>query len=118
MGAVSISTYNVQLMAIANYGDAKQLKNLYRNYHNLDELSENGDTVAASIYIDLKTALHCNYLTELQRVCIMKHLIEKSTLREVSEDINKSSSTIRGAINGGLKRIMKSLEEGKLYEGY
>lgn len=116
MGAVSIDTYNVQLMALADYNNQAKLKHLLRNFLNLHSLAEAGDSVAASIYVDLKTALFSTYLTELQRVCIYEHLVHKSTLSELAGDIKKSESTIRQAVNGGIKNIQKALESGKLYD--
>jgi DNA-directed RNA polymerase specialized sigma24 family protein len=117
MGAVSVQVYNVQLMAIAKYNDVKTLKKLYKNYYNLKALAQEGDTVAMSIFIDLKTALspEANVLTDNQRKCIVGHLLEKSTLRELAEDFHRNESTILEAVNSGLKRIQRSLAEGGLY---
>lgn len=116
MGAVTIETYNTQLMTLADYSDTEKLKSLFRNYFNLLGLAECGDTVAASILIDLNVSIQSDTLTQLQRVCIIGHLMHKSTLRELSTDLNKSESTIRQAISGGIKKIQKALNDGSLYE--
>lgn len=116
MGAVSIETYNIQLMALADYNNKKKLKILFKNFYNLEGLAECGDTVAASICVDLKTALRSDCITDLQRTCIQGHLIEKSTLRELSSDLKKSESTINQAVTGGIKNIQKALKEGTLYD--
>lgn len=116
MGAVSIQTYNVQLMSIANYDNRNQLKNLYHNYYQLEELAEQGDSVACSIFVDLKTALfHPSVLTDNQRESIILHLIKGMTIKQVSQDLNKSESTIHESVNGGLKRIQKALREGEIF---
>lgn len=118
MGAVSVQVYNIQLMSISHYNDVKTLKKLYKNYYNLKALAHEGDTVAMSIFVDLKTALshEAKVLTDNQRKCIIGHLLEKSTLRELAEDFQRNESTILEAVNSGLKRIQRALSEGGLYE--
>lgn len=110
-----METYNIQLMAMADYESKKSLKRLYRNMDNLHGLSKCGDMVAASIYIDLHTALYSHYLTDFQRACVKAHLIDKSTLVELASDINKSPSTIYKAVAGGLVNIQRALNGGELY---
>lgn len=111
-----METYNVQLMCLANYTSEKSLKHLYRQLNSLIGLSDCGDSVAASITIDLQSALHSEYLTDLQKTCIQGHLIEKSTLKELAEDLGKSTSTVSQAVTGGIKNVRKALNGGKLYE--
>jgi hypothetical protein len=116
LGAVSIETYNIQLMTLADYDDAGKLKTLLQNYYNIEGLANCGDSVAASIIIDLKTSVDSDALTPLQRTCITGHLIQKSTLKEMSEDLQRSESTVRQAVAGGIKNIQKALKEGTLYD--
>lgn len=114
-----LQIYNIQLMSIADYKNVKKLRGLYKKFHYLGELARTGDTVAASIYIDLKTALyHEGVLTDMQRECIIGHLIEHSTYRELEPDLMIDKSTIHYHINIGLKRLQTALESGVLYERY
>lgn len=107
-----IELYNNRLNALADYDDTSRLKKLFKNFHNLVNLSEYGHGDAMSIVLDLETSLKSNCLTDFQRQCITSHLIENSTLREVASDMNKSTSTINQAVTGGLKNIQKLLREG------
>lgn len=115
VGAVSVETYNAQLMELADYGSKKRLKQLYRNMDNLYALSECGDMVAASIYIDLKTALESDFLTLFQVECIREHLVNKAPLKELASILNKSPSTIYKAVTGGLANVQRALLGGDLY---
>lgn len=112
-----MDNYNAELMSIADYSNVLSLRNLYYKYNQLGELAYTGDTVAASIYIDLKTALHHpGVLTETQRKCIIGNLIQHSTFRELEPELLIDKSTIHYHINIGLKRLVTSLESGVLYD--
>lgn len=115
MSAVQ-DNYNIQLMAMADYSNVKKLMNLYRKYNSFKALAETGDTVAACIYIDLKTALHHpGVLTDRQRECIIGHLINHSTFRELEYDLEIDKAGIHYHINIALKRLQTILESGELY---
>jgi hypothetical protein len=115
MGAVAIETYNAQLMAIANYENAGQLKHLLRNYNNLYGLSQRGDGVAQSIYIDLKTALEANALTDLQALYIREHLIEGMSLEYLSNFYGVKRASVADSVKRGLSNLQKVLQGGNLY---
>lgn len=115
MGAVKIETYNYQLMIIADYDDEALIKKLLKNFHNLEALAQAGDSVACSIYVDLKTALNSPCLTVLQRDCVIAHLIEKEPLNQIAQDLAKDKSTIQGHVDKGIEKIKKALNSGTLY---
>lgn len=115
MGAV-YDKYNMQLMAIADYSKAKNLRNLYRKYNHFQSLAETGDSVAACIFIDLKTALyHPGVLTDRQRECIVGHLVHNTPYRELESELELAKSAIHYHVNIGLKRLSTILESGELY---
>lgn len=114
--AVRFRNYNDELMAIADYSDVRKLRFLYRRYNLLESLAEKGDAVAASIVIDLKTALfHPGVLSERQRECIIGHVINQFTYRDLEYDLGIDKSTIHYHVNIGLKRLQTVLESGALY---
>ena len=115
MGASKIETYNQPLMNLANYEDLKCLGGLLKNYDNLRLLAEKGDTVGSAIYIDLKVALEKGILTNLQKECIYRYFVYRSTLREIAEHLDKSIPTVADHIKGGVKRIQKAFISGALY---
>lgn len=109
--------YNVRLMEKYNYHNQSDIKELYRQYNNLYELGKCGDTVALSIWIDIKTAaFETNILTRKQKRYLVRHLINKETLREIGTEEELDFSTIRDHVNGAIKRIQKHLLEGKYHE--
>lgn len=111
------SNYNDELMALADYSDVKSLRLLYRRLDNLKSLAEFGDSVAASIVVDLETALfHPEVLTEKQRKCIIGHIVNHHTYRELEYDLEMNKSTIHYHVNIGLKKLQSSLESGLLYD--
>lgn len=118
MGSVRIETYNLQLMNISDYYNLKTLKKLYKNYNNLSYLAQAGDSVAASVFIDLKTALdqNLNVLTEIQRHCIVDYYVHNYTLKELAYYYDRDESTVLDNINAGIKRIQKALINGSLYK--
>lgn len=114
MGAVQVQTYNEQLMNIARYNNIKKLKQLYRNLSNLLKLAAMGDAVAASIYVDLSTALYeCNVVTINQKRYIIAHVVENLTLLEVSQIYDRDISVIHESVNAGLKRLSRYLTGGE-----
>lgn len=114
--AVYYRNYNDELMALADYSDVRKLRFLYRKYNLLESLAETGDSVAASIVIDLKTALfHPGVLSERQRDCIIGHLVNQITYRDLEHDLKIDKSTIHYHVNVGLKRLQTILESGALY---
>lgn len=116
MGAVSRNVYNFQLMALADYTNKRLLKKMIGNYHNLKELAGCGDTVAASIFVDLKSAINSDYLTKVQKDCVIAVLISKQTYSEVASDRGRKESSVVDAVNRGVANIQKALMEGKLYD--
>lgn len=114
--AVYYRNYSDELMALADYSDVRKLRFLYRKYTLLESLAESGDAVAASILIDLKTALfHPGVLSERQRDCIVGHLINQVTYRDLEHYLKIDKSTIHYHVNVGLKRLQTILESGALY---
>ena len=110
MCAMPLSADNDPLMLLVDYSDLKILKKLTANLSNLGELAKAGDRTAMSIYIDLKNAIDCTGLTELQRTCVKQHLVEKNTLKQVAEMLDRSESTVAHSVTGGLKNMRKFLE--------
>lgn len=115
MGAVKIDTYNQPLMQVAHYEDIKALKKLLKNYDNLFHLAKMGDNVAASIWVDLKTAIEEGGLTTRQHYCILCYFIDHDTLQDIADDLDISPANVLKSINGGVKRISKALLSGLLY---
>jgi len=112
-----IQHYNHELMQMADYSNVTRLRLLYRRLRQLEALAETGDMVAASIVVDLKTALfHPGVLTEQQRKCIIGHVVDHSTYRELEYDLQIDKSTIHYHVNIALKRLQTSLESGFLYD--
>lgn len=120
MGAVQIETYNFGLMNIADYSNKTQLKNLLKNFSNLLELAQCGDTVAASIYVDLKESLDPTkqILTETQHNCIIRHFIQRMTLEEISILEGNDATAVKYCIDRGILRIQAALLDGRLYEAH
>jgi DNA-directed RNA polymerase specialized sigma24 family protein len=78
--------------------------------NNLLALAEAGDSVATSIYIDLKDALNHPSLTQKQRDCLIMRYLHRYTNKEITEALNvKSDNSARKHIEGGLKKIRKIL---------
>lgn len=116
MGAV-IQSYNHELMGMANYRNHKTLRRLYRRYYQFEHLARAGDAVAASIYIDMKTALyHPGVLTDKQRECIVGLLVDNKTFRELEAELERDKATIHQHVASGIKRLQASLESGELYK--
>lgn len=117
MGAVKIDTYNHKLMNIADYSNKNHLKNLFKNYSNLEELSQCGDTVAASIFIDLREALDPanGIVTTLERTWMIMHYIDKLTMKEIASNFNRDTSAVHYRIESGIRRVQAALEGGQMY---
>lgn len=112
-----MDNYNHELMAIADYSDVRSLRLLYMKYRQIISLAEAGDSVAASIAVDLKTALfHPGVLTDQQRECIIGHVVNRYTFRELEYELQIDKSTIHYHVNIGLNRLQTSLESGALYD--
>ena len=110
MGAVKRQIFNSSLMNMANYNNIKSLQHLLGNIHNLEKLAEMGDSVSASIVIDLRGALVSDKLTEKQKQCLELKYEYKYTNKEIAEDMDlKSDNSVRKHLQGGLKRIRKVL---------
>jgi hypothetical protein len=118
VGAVQIETYNFRLMNIADYSNKVHVKNLLRNYFNLYELFQCGDSVAAAIYVDLTTVLEPkNYvMTDMQWDCVVNYFLLKKTLKDIAEMKNRDESSIKYCIERAITRIQTVLENGTLYE--
>jgi predicted DNA-binding protein YlxM (UPF0122 family) len=99
-------------MSIADYSSRAHLINLLRNLDNLKSLAQTGDSVAASIYVDLTTVLSCGVLTEIQHKSIIAHYINRDALRDIAADFERNYDTIWKNINLGLKKISHALETG------
>lgn len=115
MGAVQVEVFNQRLMNIANYDDLAQLRNLLANLHNLEALAVTGDSVAASIAVDLKAALDNGLLTCSQRRYLVLHFLDKEPYAQLARDYHLDEATIRAHILAAVKRLQQVLNDGKLY---
>lgn len=110
MGAVKRQIYNSSLMNMARYNNLNSLQHLLNNLNNLQRLAEMGDTVSASIVIDLKKALSSDKLTKKQHECLELKYLGKYTNNEIAEELNlKSDNSVRKHLQGGLKKIRREL---------
>lgn len=117
MGSVRIDVDHDNLMNLADYNSITCLKKLYRNYNNLHKLAEAGNIAAVVIWLDLKTGLQYENLTDKQQSCVYQHLVEGKTLPEIADECDVSTVTIFGNVTGGLRRIREGLRTGKCYNG-
>jgi DNA-directed RNA polymerase specialized sigma24 family protein len=117
VGSVQRETNNSALDNLSNYENLKHLRRLVKHYKQIGELAQFGDSVAMAIYIDLKTCLEpgSTVLTAIQRYCITMVDIERHTLREVADMMDRSPSTIQDNIGHGLVRMRKALLTGLAY---
>lgn len=116
------------LLNASRYGNAKELKKLYRAYESLYKLALSGNRAALAVYIDLTAALAHPFVPEKQRRFIQLHLIEGHTLFDlaVEECMCPQSelffprgqyevTVIADTVNSGLNKIKKLLKSDKLY---
>jgi DNA-directed RNA polymerase specialized sigma24 family protein len=110
MGAVKRQVYNDSLMNMAKYNNLKSLQHLLNNLGNLEKLAEMGDSVSASIVVDLKGALSSDKLTEKQSECLKLKYQYKYTNNEIAEELNlKSDNSVRKHLQGAIKKIRREL---------
>ena len=105
-----IKMYEQLWLDIINYKNLKVLKQLYKNLHtgiNICNKTERGNTIFASIYIDLYTAL--DILTKKQHYCMLEYYIKGYTLKEIAFVLQVTEQNIEKHINSAIKKISKHL---------
>lgn len=116
----SRQVFNDALMSATNYKSKKSIQSVIRSLLRLEGLSERGDTVAASIMIDMKRALGIyggkffDILTPKQRVVIVDALIKDIPQREIAERLGLTQQAVSYLIGSGISRVAKFLETGKI----
>ena len=116
------------LLNASRYGNAKELKKLYRAYGSLYKLAQSGNRAALAVYIDLTSALEHPYIPEKQRKFITLHLIEGHTLYDIAVEEcmcpeselffprgQYEVTVIADIVTSGLNKIKKLLRSEKLY---
>lgn len=116
VGAVTRNIYNFQLMQFADYSDLKKLRFLLERFYELEELGACGDSVAASIWIDLKTALNSDLVSKPQRECLVLVVINGHTLSEVAIKRDITENSVHGLVRRGIVSMQKALKEEELFE--
>lgn len=110
MGASKRQIYNSSLMNMASYTSIKSIKMLLTNIHNMKRLAEMGDSVSASIVVDLLTAVSHQSLTEKQRQAVILKFFYRFTYEDIAEVMDvKSTYSVRKHIDGGLKKVRRVL---------
>lgn len=100
------------LMNAASYKSKNSIIRLIKNIDNLKQLAIMGNAVAASIVIDLEDALANSKITSQQRKCIELIYIMGYSYEDVCQIFNyKSDYSITQYLNGGIKNIMKYLDD-------
>lgn len=129
MGAIR-NIVNDELLRMS-YADPKNIKNLLRNWGNLERLSLMGDTVAICILLDLKTVTGINldlydrknrdkfnecykngYLSHYQYMSIAYTLVLGYSQDDIAYVMGVDRSVISKNVHTGIKKIIKVLEAG------
>ena len=100
---------NWELMRKADYQSVGAIKWLLFNIDDLTRSAENGDSTAASIYVDLKTALSVKgVLTHKQRRYL--HLWHEGfSITDIAVKHRVSLPTVHEVINNGVRGICRYL---------
>lgn len=113
MATVYIDSCNTALLNIQHYEDISKLKQILACYNQLYLLAENGDTVAASIYVDLKIVLfESELLTAVQKKTVVDYFIYGYNIVELAQRYGRDTSTIHQNINKGVLKLQKALLSG------
>jgi predicted DNA-binding protein YlxM (UPF0122 family) len=120
MGHVKRQTYNNELMTAVDYSTVTGIKNVIRRLLSFEGLAERGDTVAASVLVDIKKAIGTyggsllEILTPKQRYVIVEVLVNDKAQADVANDLDISQQGVSYLLGDGIKRIMKYLNTGKI----
>lgn len=109
-------TYNVTLMESADYSMLKGIKILLSKWKILEELAYEGDQVALSILIDLKSCLgyyKSKTLLTPEEIRLVKYnLIYGVSQDDIAKDMGVSQKTISVKISDAVFKMRKMLEGG------
>ncbi len=120
MGRVKRESYNEKLLNSVNYCNQGSVKSAIRRLIQLEGLARRGDTVAASIAIDLKNSIGIYggellaVLTPRQRRIIIDVLVNDKAQADVADKLGISQQGISCSLNAGLRRIVKFLNTGRI----
>ena len=97
---------NIALLNYADYTDERKLRQLISSYNALYALAQKGDTVAASIFVDLKNALYTEgVLSVSQRECIEMCVIDGTTQDDAAKILGVSRETVKTHVKRGMTKI-------------
>lgn len=109
-------TYNIKLINGVDYKYAGGIKKLFSIWSSLERLAGQGDQVALSILIDLKTVLGYypstpTTLTPEEIDLIRKVLIYGYSQDEIGKSLGVSQKTVSVRLAGSIRKIIELLNE-------
>jgi len=105
-----IESCNWQLLNEADYEDFTSLKRIMKMYRVLYLKTEKGDSVAASIWVDLRVAIYENPgITRKQLEVADLICGQAMPEEEVARCLELSPSSVRRRFNTSVKRVQKKL---------
>ena len=127
MGAIVRNTVNDQLLRMS-YKDAKNIRNLLRNWGGLESLSRKGDTVAICILVDFKLVTGIDIakfnrnnrdefnkgylngkLSHYQYMSIAYTLVLGYSQQEVAYVMGVDQSVVSKNVNNGIRKMQVEL---------
>ena len=111
------SKLNWDLLNSADYESHKGVKSLMVCYKLYERKMMQGDTVAASVWVDLKTAIYKPKLLTVKQMEVVELVcMHNMSLVAVAEYLKLDHTSIRDRFDGAVGRVKKILNSGKLYK--
>lgn len=107
--------YNEALMNEIDYSQFSGVKKALALYNGLERGSRKGDTVAHSILIDLKAAIHFGRLTEKQLEVVELYFLRCMPQEQIANVLSISKQSVSERLNGAVRKIQKTLLSGRLF---
>lgn len=104
---------NDALLNAANYEDFHSMKEMVAMYSGLERSIYFGDSVAHSIFVDIKEAL--GVLSPKQKEAVRLCYMDMLPVRDAAASLGISLDSMQSRLNGAVRKMQKVLLSGELY---
>ena len=108
---------NDALLNEADYEKFGAVKSMMAMYRSLERSAYRGDTVAHSIFVDIKEAIYSGVLTPYQLEIVEMYFLSGHTQDDVAMKLGVGKPRVHARINAAVRNVQKVLNSGDLYRG-
>lgn len=88
----------------------EEIKTILNSIQTIYNEKQKVNTTAIAIYIDIENSI--KKLTDIEKMCIIRHFFNRYTIQEIAQEFEMLSETVEEQIQNALQKMKKYLRGG------